>query len=80
MRPAYRQISIRRVAYRGWNAAGWEIVDEYQGQLTQVLDRGFVVTPGSLGYAIEVYGPDAGFAQVRARLWAHLVRGFSPPG
>jgi hypothetical protein len=76
--PAYRQISIRRVAYRGWNTADWEFTNGYNGQVTHVLDRGFIVTPGQLGYAIELYGPAGGWSPVRASIWAHLVRTFSP--
>src|SRR5690242_347256 len=78
--PTYQQIAIRRVPYRGWNAADWEFTNMYKGQLTHVLDRSFIVTPGSLGYAIDLSGPDAGWPPVRARLWAHLVRTFSPAG
>jgi len=78
--PTYQQIAIRRVPYRGWNAADWEFTNMDKGQLTHVLDRGFIVTPGSLGYAIDLSGPDAGWSPVRARLWAHLVRTFSPAG
>lgn len=45
--PTYQQIGIERVAYRGWNTADWEFVNDYDGEETQVLDRGFVVTPGT---------------------------------
>jgi hypothetical protein len=76
--PSYQQVSIQRVDYRGWNAADWEFVNSYDGQLTQVLDRGFVVTPGTLGYAIEIYGPVSGFAAERAALWAGLTTTFEP--
>jgi len=45
------------VSYRGYNAADWEFTNMYQGQLTHVLDQGFIVTPGRLACAIELYGP-----------------------
>lgn len=76
--PTYQQISIQRVPYRGWNAADWEFINSYDGQPTQVLDRGFVVTPGVLGYAIEIYGPVSGFAAERAALWNGLTATFEP--
>jgi hypothetical protein len=43
----YQQISIERVTYRGWNAADWEFINNYDGEETPVLDRGFVVDPGT---------------------------------
>ena len=76
--PTYQQISIQRVYYRGWNAADWEFIDSYDGEQTQALDRGFVVIPGTLGYAIEIYGPPAGFAAARAALWTGLTSTFEP--
>jgi hypothetical protein len=76
--PTYQQISIQRVYYRGWNAADWEFINSNDGEPTQVLDRGFVVTPGVLGYAIEVYGPVSGFAAARAALWDGLTATFEP--
>jgi hypothetical protein len=76
--PTYQQIGIERVAYRGWNTADWEFVNDYDGEETQVLDRGFVVTPGTLGYAIEIYGPPDGFAAARAALWTGLTSSFEP--
>jgi hypothetical protein len=76
--PTYQQISIQRVYYRGWNAADWEFINSYNGEPTQVLDRGFVVTPGVLGYAIEIYGPVSGFAAARAALWDGLTSTFEP--
>jgi hypothetical protein len=53
-------------------------VNSYDGQPTEVLDRGFVVTPGALGYAIEIYGPVSGFAAARAALWDGLTSTFEP--
>jgi hypothetical protein len=76
--PTYQQISIQRVHYRGWNAADWEFINSYAGKPTEVLDRGFVVTPGVLGYAIEIYGPAGGFAAARAALWDGLTSTFEP--
>lgn len=74
----YKQISIQRVSYRGWNAADWEFVDNVGGDPIHFLDRGFVVTPGVLGYAIEIYGPADGFAAARAALWDGLTSSFEP--
>jgi len=37
-----------------------------------------VVTPGKLGYAIELYGPPAGFAAAKAALWPGLTGTFTP--
>jgi hypothetical protein len=76
--PTYEQIGIQRVTYRGYNTADWEFTNMYHGQLTHVLDRGFIVTPGRLGYAIELYGPDARWPAMRASLWEGLVQTFMP--
>ena len=76
--PTYQQIGIQRVYYRGWNAADWEFINSYGGEETHVLDRGFVVIPGTLGYAIEIYGPVNGFAAARAALWNGLTTTFQP--
>jgi hypothetical protein len=76
--PTYEQVSLQRVDYRGWNTADWEFINSYDGEPTQVLDRGFVVTPGVLGYAIEIYGPVNGFAAARAALWDGLTTTFRP--
>ena len=76
--PTYQQIGIRRVPYRDYNTADWEFTNLYHGQLTHVLDHGFIVTPGRLGYAIELYGPDANWLPVRASIWKGLLRTFSP--
>jgi serine/threonine protein kinase len=78
--PTYQQIGIQRVTYRGYNTADWEFTNMYHGQLTHVLDRGFIVTPGRLGYAIELYGPDTGWAAVRASIWEGLLETFMPGG
>ena len=76
--PTYQQIGIWRVSYRGYDAADWEFTNMYQGQLTHVLDQGFIVTPGRLAYAIELYGPDAGWSSVRASIWQELLQTFTP--
>ena len=76
--PTYQQIGIQRVTYRGYNTADWEFTNMYQDRLTHVLDRGFIVTPGRLGYAIELYGPDTGWSAVRASVWEGLLQTFMP--
>jgi hypothetical protein len=76
--PSYQQIGITRVSYRGYNAADWEFTDMYQGTLTHVLDQGFIVTPGRLAYAIELYGPDATWASVQPGVWNGLLATFIP--
>ena len=78
--PTYQQIGIQRVTYRGYNTADWEFTNMYHSQLTHVLDRGFIVTSGRLGYAIELYGPDTGWAAVRASIWEGLLQTFMPGG
>ena len=78
--PTYRKIGIQRVTYRGYNTADWEFTNMYQGRLTHVLHRGFIVTPGRLGYAIELYGPDTGWSAVRASVWEGLLQTFKPGG
>jgi len=78
--PTYRRISIRPVAYRGWGAADWQFTNIYQGRLTRVIDRGFIVAPGRLGYAIELYGPATGWPTVYDRLWSRLTGSFTPAG
>ena len=76
--PTYQQIGIWRVSYRGYNAADWEFTNMYQGRLTHVLDHGFIVTPGHLAYAIELYGPDASWSSVHASIWEELLQTFTP--
>jgi hypothetical protein len=76
--PTYQQIGIWRVNYRGYNAADWEFENLFHGQLTHVLDRGFIVQPGALGYAIELYGPDAQWPQAYASMWNNLMTSFEP--
>jgi len=46
--------------------------------LTHVLDRTFIVQPGHLGYALELYGPAAEWAPVYASMWNELVNSFEP--
>ena len=76
--PTYQQIGIRRVSYRGYNAADWEFTNEFDGAVTHVLDRGFIVKPGQLAYAIELYGPAAQWGSVYRSDWRGLVASFSP--
>jgi hypothetical protein len=74
----YRKILIRRVSYRGWNAAGWEFTDVSQGQRVRVIDRGLIVQPGRLAYAIDLSSPVAGWRSAHSALWAKLLRSFQP--
>ena len=66
------------MAYRGWNAADWEFLAMHGGQLDHFLDRGFIVAPGRLAYAIELYGPQAQWSSVKASIWAGLMQSFRP--
>jgi Protein kinase domain len=75
---SYQQISIRRVSYRSYNAADWQFTNIYQGVRVRVIDRGFIVRPGQLSYAIELYGPDNQWTAVYASDWQHLVTSFQP--
>jgi hypothetical protein len=76
--PTYQQIGIRQVSYRGYNAADWEFIDTYQGVLTHVIDRTFIVQPGHLAYAIELYGPEAQWPSVFPGMWQELMTSFQP--
>jgi serine/threonine protein kinase len=78
--PGYQLIGITQVSYRGWNAADWEFLAVRAGQLDHFLDRGFIVRPGQLAYAIELYGPQAQWPSVKASIWAGLTQSFSPAG
>jgi hypothetical protein len=75
---SYRQISIRRVSYRGYNAADWQFTNIYQGVRIRVIDRTFIVRPGQLSYAIELYGPASKWLAVYASIWQPLVTSFQP--
>jgi serine/threonine-protein kinase len=75
---SYRQISIRRVRYRGYNAADWQFTNIYQGVRIRVIDRGFIVRPGRLSYAIELYGPASQWLAEYASIWQPLVASFQP--
>ena len=75
---SYQQISIRRVHYRSYNAADWQFTNVYQGVRVRVIDQGFIVRPGQLSYAIELYGPDNQWTAVYASDWQHLVTSFQP--
>ncbi len=76
--PGYQLIGLTRVSYRGWNAADWEFLASRAGQLDHFLDRGFIVRPGQLAYALELYGPQAQWSSVKASIWAGLTQSFSP--
>ncbi len=76
--PSYRQISIRAVSYRGYSAADWQFTDVYQGVRIRAIDRTFIVRPGQLSYAIELYGPVGQWPTVYASTWQHLVTSFQP--
>jgi len=75
---SYRQISIRPVRYRGYNAADWQFTNIFNGVRIRVIDRGFIVRPGQLGYAIELYGPASRWLPVYASIWRPLVTSFQP--
>ena len=75
---SYRQIFIRRVSYRGYNAADRQFTNIYQGVRIRVIDRGFIVRRGQLSYAIELYGPAGRWPAVYARIWQPLVASFEP--
>ncbi len=74
---SYRQISIRQVSYRGYNAADWQFTNIYQGVRIRVIDRTFIVRPG-LSYAIELYGPARQWPAVYWRIWQPLMTSFQP--
>jgi serine/threonine-protein kinase len=76
--PSYHRSSIRPVSYRGYNAADWQFSDIYQGVLIHAIDRGFIVRPGRLSYAIELYGPAGQWPAVYAMIWHSLVTSFRP--
>ena len=75
---SYRQISIRPVRYRGYNAADWQFTNIYQGVRIRVIDRTFIVRPGQLAYAVELYGPASQWLAVYPSIWPHLVTSFRP--
>ena len=75
---SYRQLSIRRVRYRGYNAADWQFTDIYQGVRIRVIDRTFIVRPGRLAYAVELYGPAGQWRAAYPSIWRHLVTSFRP--
>jgi hypothetical protein len=75
---SYRQLSISQVSYRGYNAADWQFTDVYQGVRIRALDRTFIVRPGQLGYAVELYGPASRWPAVYASIWRRLMTSFQP--
>jgi hypothetical protein len=76
--PSYRTISIHPVSYDGYNAADWQFTDIDQGVRIRAIDRGFIVRPGQLSYAIELRGPVSQWRAVYARIWQPLVTSFKP--
>ncbi len=76
--PTYQRIDLHQVTYRGYDAAAWEFTDIHDGVLTHVLDWGFVVNPGVLGYAIELYGPQADWPDVYDSIWNKILASFVP--
>jgi serine/threonine protein kinase len=76
--PSYQLIGIQRISYRGWSAADWEFLAMHDGQPYHFLDRGLIVRPGQLAYAIELYGPQAQWPSVKASIWAGLTATFQP--
>jgi hypothetical protein len=75
---SYRRISISQVSYHGYNAADWQFTDIYQGVPVRAIDRTFIVRPGQLSYAVELYGPARQWPAVYASLWQRLVTSFQP--
>jgi Protein kinase domain len=76
--PTYQQISISPVSYRGYNAADWQFTNVYQGVRVHVIDRTFIVQPGQLSYAVELYGPASQWPTVYKTIWQRLVTSFRP--
>jgi len=77
--PSYHQISIRQVTYRGYNAADWQFTNIPVAVRVHVIDRGFIVRPRQLAYAIDLSGPARQWRAVYAKIWQPLVRSFRPP-
>jgi hypothetical protein len=76
--PTYQEVSITRVNYRGLNAADWEFEDSLPGVLTHYLDRAIIVTPGQLGFAIELEGPQSDWQSLYGSVWNGLTESFQP--
>jgi serine/threonine protein kinase len=74
--PSYQLISIRKVSYRGYNAADWQFTDIYQGVLVRVIDRTFIVRAGKLAYVVELSGPASQWPAQYTRMWRPLVTSF----
>lgn len=75
---SYQEISVSRVSYRNYNAADWQFTDIDQGVTVRAIDRTFIVRPGQLGYAVELYGPAGQWPAVYASLWQRLMTSFQP--
>lgn len=70
---------MHNVSYRGYDAAVWEFTDLRDGVLTHVIDWGFVVKPGVLGFAIALRGPEADWQPVYSSIWNGILNSFQPP-
>ena len=77
--PGYQLIALHQVSYRGYDAAVWEFTDIRDGVLTHVIDWGFVVKPGVLGFAIALKGPEADWQPVYSSIWKPILNSFQPP-
>jgi serine/threonine protein kinase len=78
--PGYQLIALHQVSYRGYDAAVWEFTDIRDGVLTHVIDWGFVVKPGVLGFAIALKGPESDWQPVYSSIWEPILNSFRPPG
>jgi serine/threonine protein kinase len=76
--PAYRLIQLRQVRYRSYDTAVWEFTNLKGGVPTHVIDLGIVVKPGIEGYAIELYGPQAGWPAIYLSMWKRVLATFQP--
>jgi hypothetical protein len=59
-------------------AADWQFSNAFGGGRVRVTDLGFVVTPGRLAYAIELYGPPGRWSTIYSALWAGVLSSFTP--
>jgi hypothetical protein len=48
----YQRVSISKVTYRGWNTADWIFTFDKGGTKREVLNRGFITTPGQQAYGL----------------------------
>jgi serine/threonine protein kinase len=64
----------------GWVTGSLGVHQRVPGPAHPRARSGFIVTPGRLGYPIELYGPDTGWSAMRASVWAGLLQTFRPGG